>query len=40
MPGRYVIWQDEVIACAEINPDYTKRPEPSDLFPVLDRLRG
>ena len=39
MPGRYVIAQDGLIAYAEVNPDYTKRPEPSDLFPVLDRLR-
>jgi peroxiredoxin len=39
MPARYVIRQDGVIAYAEVNPDYTKRPEPSDLFPILDRLR-
>jgi peroxiredoxin len=39
MPARYVVGQDGVIAYAEINPDYTKRPEPSDLFPVLDHLR-
>jgi peroxiredoxin len=40
MPARYVIGQDGVIVYAEVSPDYTKRPEPSDLFPVLDRLRG
>ncbi len=39
MPARIVIGQDGVIAYAEVNPDYTKRPEPSDLFPVLDGLR-
>lgn len=39
MPARIVIGQDEVIAYAEVNPDYTKRPEPSELFPVLDGLR-
>ena len=39
MPGRYVIAQDGIIAYAEINPDYTRRPEPADVFPVLDRLR-
>ena len=39
MPARYVISQDGVIAYAEVNPDYTRRPEPSDLFPVLDRLK-
>jgi peroxiredoxin len=40
MPGRYVIGQDGVIAYAAVNPDYTKRPEPSDLFAVLDHLTG
>jgi peroxiredoxin len=38
MPGRYVIGHDGVIAYAEVNPDYTHRPDPSDLFPVLDQL--
>jgi peroxiredoxin len=38
MPARYVIGTDGVIAYAEVNPDYTKRPDPSELLPVLDRL--
>jgi peroxiredoxin len=38
MPARYVIDTDGTIAYAEVNPDYTQRPEPSDLFPVLDSL--
>lgn len=38
MPARYVIGRDAVIAYAEINPDYTRRPEPSDLLPVLKKL--
>lgn len=38
MPARYVIGQDGVIAYAEVNPDYTRRPEPSDVFAVLDHL--
>ena len=38
MPGRYVIGQDGVVAYAEVNPDYTHRPDPSDLLPVLDQL--
>lgn len=38
MPARYVIDTDGTIAYAEVNPDYTRRPEPSDLFPVLDQL--
>lgn len=39
MPARYVIGADGVIAYAEVNPDYTRRPDPSELLPVLDRLR-
>jgi peroxiredoxin len=39
MPARYVIGQDGVIAYAEINPDYTRRPDPSDVFPILDQLK-
>lgn len=38
MPARYVIASDGTVAYAEVNPDYTRRPEPSDLFPVLDDL--
>jgi peroxiredoxin len=38
MPARYVIGRDGIIAYAEINPDYTHRPEPEEMFPVLDRL--
>jgi peroxiredoxin len=40
MPARYVISQNGVIEYAEISPDYTKRPEPSDLLPVLQKLRA
>ena len=39
MPARYVIGQDGVIAYAEVNPDYTKRPDPSELLPALRSLR-
>ena len=35
MPGRFVIGQDGVIRYAEGNPDYTRRPEPSDVLPAL-----
>ena len=38
MPARYVIEQNCMIAYAEVNPDYTCRPEPAELLPVLDRL--
>jgi peroxiredoxin len=38
MPARFVIGADSIIAYAEVNPDYTQRPDPSELLPVLDRL--
>jgi peroxiredoxin len=37
MPARYVIGRDGVIRYAEVNPDYTQRPEPEAM---LDALRG
>jgi len=37
MPGRYVIGQDGTILYAEVNPDYTRRPEPEDLLPAIRR---
>jgi peroxiredoxin len=37
MPARYVIGQDGIVLYSEVNPDYTRRPEPSDMFPVLER---
>ena len=40
MPARYVIGTDGIIAYSEVNPDYTRRPDPSELLPVLDRLRA
>ena len=38
MPARYVIDTDGSVAYAEVSPDYTRRPDPSDLFPVLDEI--
>ena len=38
MPARYVVDTNGTIAYAEVNPDYTHRPDPSELLPVLDRL--
>lgn len=40
MPARYVIGMDNVIAYSEVNPDYTKRPDPSELLPVLEKLKA
>jgi peroxiredoxin len=39
MPARYVIAPDGLIAYAEVNADYTRRPDPSELMPTLQRLR-
>ena len=38
MPARYVLDTDGNIVYAEVNPDYTQRPEPNDLLTVLDTL--
>jgi peroxiredoxin len=40
MPARYVIARDGTIAYAEIHPNYTHRPEPNDVCPVLERLKA
>jgi peroxiredoxin len=37
MPARFVIGQDGTILYSEVNPDYTHRPEPEDMIPVLQR---
>jgi peroxiredoxin len=37
MPARYVINQNGQIVYAEVNPDYTQRPEPEDMLPFLRR---
>lgn len=37
MPACYVVGQDGTILYAEVNPDYTHRPEPQDMLPVLRR---
>jgi peroxiredoxin len=37
MPARYVIGQDGTILYSEVNPDYTRRPEPEEMIPVLQQ---
>lgn len=37
MPARYVVGQDGTILYSEVNPDYTRRPEPADLLAALGR---
>lgn len=40
MPARYVINQEGTIIYAEVNPDYTRRPDPEDMLPSLRRIRS
>jgi hypothetical protein len=35
MPARFVIGADGALRYAEVNPDYTKRPEPEAMLPAL-----
>lgn len=37
MPARYVIGRDGVVLYSEVNPDYTHRPDPSEMLPVLEK---
>lgn len=37
MPARYVVGQDGIVLYSEVNPDYTRRPDPSEMFPVLEK---
>ncbi|HEY2444550.1 MAG TPA: peroxiredoxin-like family protein [Rhizomicrobium sp.] len=38
MPARYAIGRDGAILYADVNPDYTRRPEPEDIIPTLENL--
>jgi peroxiredoxin len=38
IPARYVIGLDGIVAYADIDPDFTHRAEPSDMFPILEQL--
>ena len=38
MPARLIIARDGTIAYAEINPDYTERPEPEDTLAFLKEI--
>ena len=39
MPARFVIGRDGVVEYAEVNPDYSVRPDPRDLLPVLAEIQ-
>jgi peroxiredoxin len=40
MPARYVVDQDGRIRAADVNPDYTVRPEPEDTAAIVRGLRS
>jgi peroxiredoxin len=40
MPARYVISPDGIVEYADISADYTRRGDPTELFPVLSRIRA
>ena len=35
MPGRFILDQQGTILSEDVNPDYTKRPEPVDIIEIL-----
>jgi len=38
MPGRFILDQQGTILNAEVNPDYTIRPEPGNIIEILKEL--
>jgi peroxiredoxin len=40
IPARYVIAPNGYIVYAEVNPDYTHRPEPEEMLPALKQYRA
>jgi peroxiredoxin len=38
MPARFLIAKNRTVLYAEVNPDYTRRPDPEALLPVLDEV--
>ena len=38
MPGRFIIDRSGIVRYAEVNPDYTVRPEPEEIIGVLKGL--
>ena len=38
MPGRFVIDRQGIVRSAEVDPDYTTRPEPAQTLDILRRL--
>jgi peroxiredoxin len=40
MPARYIIDREGMIRYADVNPDYTRRPEPEDTLTALEAIEG
>lgn len=40
MPGRFIVDQQGKILNAEVHPDYTVRPEPSDIVRLMRHVHG
>ncbi|ABE33328.1 redoxin family protein [Paraburkholderia xenovorans LB400] len=40
MPARYIIGHDGIVLYSEVNPDYTHRPDPAEMFAVLDKANA
>jgi peroxiredoxin len=38
MPARFVVSQDGIIRKVDVDPDYTRRPEPEDTIEFLTQL--
>ena len=38
MPARYIIDPDRIIRYADVNPDYTVRPDPSETIEALKKI--
>jgi len=39
MPARYIISPDGIVEYADVSADYTRRCDPTDLFPILHHIR-
>lgn len=39
IPGRFILDQQGMIISADVNPDYTIRPEPADIIEILKNQR-
>ena len=40
MPARYIVSPEGIVDYSDISPDYTQRCDPTDLLPVLNRVRA